>query len=104
MSYEKLAEEIKLHFASDKAMPEAMHGLAMETYKKYFIVGGMPEAVRTFVETDSYMKVQIVQNNILNEYVADMTKYADASTGVKIRACYDSVPAQLAKENVKFQY
>jgi predicted AAA+ superfamily ATPase len=102
--YERLAEEIKRHFANSEAMPEPMHGLALELYKKYFIVGGMPEAVKTFVKTDSFMKVQIVQNNILNEYVADMTKYADAATGVKIRACYESIPAQLAKENSKFQY
>jgi len=48
--------------------------------------------------------VQIIQNDILNEYIADMAKYADAATSVKIRACFDSIPAQLAKENTKFQY
>ena len=45
-----------------------------------------------------------IQNRILNEYIADMAKYAEPSTSIKIRACYESIPAQLAKENHKFQY
>jgi len=104
LDYEKLAEEIKNHYVNNEAMPEALHNVALELYRKYFIVGGMPAAVKTFVKTDSFLKVQIIQNNILNEYIADMAKYADATTSIKIRACYDSIPAQLAKENAKFQY
>jgi predicted AAA+ superfamily ATPase len=99
-----LAKEIKNHYANNEAMPEALHQVALELYRSYFIVGGMPAAVNTFIKTDSYLKVQIVQNDILNEYIADMAKYADTATSVKIRACYDSIPAQLAKENAKFQY
>ena len=104
LGYDKLSNEIKNHYAKNEAMPEAMHNVALELYKKYFIVGGMPAAVNTFIKTDSFLKVQIIQNDILNEYVADMAKYADTTTSIKIRACYDSIPAQLAKENTKFQY
>jgi predicted AAA+ superfamily ATPase len=104
LGYEKLAEEIRSHFANNEAMPEALHHVALELYQQYFIIGGMPEAVKTFIKTDSFLKVQVIQNNILNEYIADMAKYADTATSVKIRACYDSIPAQLAKENAKFQY
>jgi predicted AAA+ superfamily ATPase len=104
LGYEKLAEEIRSHYAGNEAMPEALHSVALELYQKYFIIGGMPAAVKIFIATNSFLKVQTIQNNILNEYIADMAKYSDASTSVKIRACYDSVPAQLAKENAKFQY
>ena len=104
LGYDKLAEEIKNHYVSNEAMPEALHNVALELYKKYFIVGGMPAAVKSFIKTDSFLKVQVIQNNILNEYIADMAKYAGTTTSVKIRACYDSIPAQLAKENAKFQY
>jgi predicted AAA+ superfamily ATPase len=104
MGYEKLAEEIRNHYANDEAMSDALHHVALELYQKYFIVGGMPAAVKSFIKTDSFLKVQVVQNDILNEYIADMAKYADKATSVKIRACYDSIPAQLAKENAKFQY
>jgi predicted AAA+ superfamily ATPase len=104
MNREKLAEEIKTHFSENTAMPAALHQTALELYQQYFIVGGMPAAIAKFVETESYLKVQVVQNNIFNEYLADMAKYADTSTSIKIRACYNSIPAQLAKENTKFQY
>lgn len=104
LGYDKLVEEIKIHYLANEAMPEALHNVALELYQKYFIVGGMPAAVKTFIKTDSFLKVQVVQNDILNEYIADMAKYADTATSVKIRACYDSIPAQLAKENAKFQY
>jgi len=104
LGYDKLAEEIKNHYANNEAMPEALHNVALELYQKYFIVGGMPAAVKSFIKTDSFSKVQVVQNAILNEYIVYMTKYADTITGAKIRACYDSIPAQLAKENAKFQY
>ncbi|MEA4839530.1 MAG: DUF4143 domain-containing protein [Bacteroidales bacterium] len=104
MNREQLAEEIKTHYAQNSAMPEALHQIALELYKQYFIVGGMPAAIVSFITTNSFVKVQPIQNNILNEYIADMAKYAEPATSIKIRACYNSIPAQLAKENTKFQY
>jgi len=104
LGYDKLAKEIKNHYADNETMPDALHHVALELYQKYVIVGGMPAAVKSFIETDSFLKVQVIQNDILNQYIADMAKYADTTTSVKIRACYDSIPAQLAKENTKFQY
>ncbi len=101
---EKLAGEIRAHYAENETMPEALHQLALEQYQQYFIVGGMPAAVANFVATNSFIKVQQIQNNILNQYIADMAKYADPATSIKVRACYNSIPAQLAKENTKFQY
>jgi predicted AAA+ superfamily ATPase len=96
------AVAIREHYASNE--PLNIHIEAIDHYNKYLIVGGMPAAVKEFVATDSFVAVADIQNRILNEYIADMAKYADASTSVKIRACYESIPAQLAKENRKFQY
>lgn len=104
MNHETIAEHIREHYASLKPMNDALHKLALTLYKQYLVIGGMPAAVKNFVETNSYVNVQIIQNNIINEYIADMAKYADTATSVKIRACYNSIPAQLAKENRKFQY
>ncbi len=104
MKSESIAEVIKEHFLSNKEMPEAYHHVSLEWYQKYFIIGGMPAVVSQFVKTESYIKCQIIQNEILNQYLIDMSKYADPTTGIKIRACYNSIPAQLAKENAKFQY
>ena len=104
LGYEKLAEEIKNHFDNNEPMNTVLHKLALDLYKRYLVVGGMPAVVNQFIETESFLSAQVIQNNIFNEYTADMSKYADATTGIKIRACYNSVPAQLAKENRKFQY
>jgi predicted AAA+ superfamily ATPase len=104
MNREKLAEEIKTHYAENTPISQALHDVAMELYRTYLITGGMPAVLVEFIETNSFVKIQSIQNNILNEYIADMAKYADSATSVKIRACYNSIPAQLAKENAKFQY
>lgn len=101
---EELAIKIREHYASNEAMPQAWHEMALELYDRYFIVGGMPAAVVEYMASGSFIAVQQIQNNIFNQYVADMAKYADSATSVKIRACYNSIPAQLAKENTKFQY
>ena len=104
MDREKLSEEIKAHFDKDLAMPEALHDIALQYHQQYMIVGGMPAAVSSFIETGSYNNVQLIQNDIMQQYIADMSKYATSATSVKIRACYNSIPAQLAKDNRKFQY
>ena len=104
MEQENLSRQIREHYTTSEALPDAWHDLALEQYRNYFIVGGMPAAIMEYLRTNSFIHVQQVQNNILNQYVADMAKYADAATSVKIRACYNSIPAQLAKENTKFQY
>jgi len=104
LSEETLCEEIKLAFAKNEALPAALHEKALDLYKQYLITGGMPRAVLEFLETKSFLTVPDVQNKIMNDYIADMAKYASNSESVKIRAAYDSIPVQLAKENKKFQY
>ena len=98
------AEETKSHFADSKPFENGIHQMLIELYRQYLITGGMPAVVRQFVETQSLIDIVDIQSRIVNEYLADMAKYATASTSVKIRACYNSIPTQLAKENTKFQY
>ncbi len=99
---ENFAELIRQHFHSNQ--PLDIHSIAITLYNQYLIVGGMPAAVKEFINTNSFVAVADIQNKILREYVADMAKYAEPATSIKIRACYESIPAQLAKENHKFQY
>jgi predicted AAA+ superfamily ATPase len=99
---ENFAALIRAHYASNK--PLDVHALAVDFYNQYLMVGGMPAAVKEFINTNSFVAVADIQNRILNEYIADMAKYAEPSTSIKIRACYESIPTQLAKENHKFQY
>ena len=86
----------------DRPVPELYDVPMKKLLKDYYIVGGMPEAVQTWVDTGSYSEVQIVQKEILNDYADDFSKYAPLSEIPKIRWIWDSVPVQLAKENNKF--
>ncbi|MDR2814667.1 MAG: ATP-binding protein [Prevotellaceae bacterium] len=88
----------------EQSKPLYAHATAVDFYNQYLIAGGMPAAVREFASSGSFVAVADIQNRILNEYIADMAKYAEPATSVRIRACYESIPAQLAKENHKFQY
>ncbi|MDR1161619.1 MAG: ATP-binding protein [Tannerellaceae bacterium] len=99
---ENFATLIRERYESDE--PLDVHSMAIDFYNKYLIVGGMPAAVKEFINTSSFVAVADIQNRILNEYIADMAKYAEPATSIKIRACYESIPVQLAKENHKFQY
>ena len=99
-----LCNEICSAFENMEPLPDGLHQKATELYREYLIIGGMPACINVFLKTGSFIDVPLVQNEILDNYIADMAKYATAADSVKIRACYNSIPAQLAKDNKKFQY
>lgn len=82
----------------------AIHDRFRELLRLYVIVGGMPEAVTTFIETKQIGKVLNIQRRIIDEYKADMIKYALPADKSRIRECFESIPAQLAREYKKFAY
>ena len=72
--------------------------------KEYYIVGGMPEAVKSFAETGDFEEVRRIQANILLTYESDFSKHAPANEVPRIVMVWNSITAQLAKENRKFIY
>lgn len=70
----------------------------------YYYVGGMPEAVSYFSETEDYHEVRQIQNRILTSYEQDFFKHAPTEIVSRIRMLWNAIPAQLAKENRKFIY
>lgn len=88
----------------DKFEPidEAMHQKAIALLKQYFIVGGMPEAVETYVKEKNFEKVRKVQKAIVDAYALDFAKHASSADVMKIMAIWESISNQLAKENKKF--
>lgn len=101
---EMLSGEITNSFNKNEHLPEVLHIQALELYKLYLIIGGMPAPVRKYQETGKLIEIADIQNRILNDYIADMSKYATNTESVKIRSAYNSIPSQLAKDNKKFQY
>lgn len=92
------------HYNEMKEMPEAAHQELLQWYDRYLFIGGMPAAINEYKERESLINVPEVQSLILNAYTADMAKYTSNSESTKIRNAFLSIPAQLAKENKKFQY
>lgn len=89
---------------NEEPVPEAMHKRMRELLLRYTVVGGMPKAVSTFLETRNYGAVLKVQRQIVDDYKVDMLKYALNYDKSRIRECFESIPAQLARENKKFSY
>ena len=88
----------------EKPVEEAFHARFRELLHQYVVVGGMPEAVTVFMETRQIGKVLAVQKRIVDEYKSDMVKYALPTDKPRIRECFESIPAQLAREYKKFTY
>ncbi len=101
---EVLVKRIRECFATDQPMPSILHDAAMQMYRQYLIVGGMPECVRQFVETGDYILVRHTQDMILASYLNDMSKYNTLNEIRKTRLAYDNITVQLSKKNTRFQY
>jgi predicted AAA+ superfamily ATPase len=99
-----LSSEIQRCYADFAPLSETAHEKALELFRVYLYTGGMPHAVFAYSEEKDLDAVRIRQNEIHALYSLDMAKYTTAAEQIKIKAIYASVPAQLAKENKKFQY
>jgi len=87
-----------------KLLSASTLNLMDEYYRRYMVIGGMPEVVSRFIETNSFAEAFKVQEEILEEYEKDITKYAKDEDKPKIRSVMRSIPVQLAKENKRFRY
>lgn len=95
---------IKEHFENHEKIENGINDEMFRKLREYIVVGGMPDVVNTFIETNNFSDVQKAQDKILFDYNDDIIKYAKNVEKPKIRKCYNSIPKQLAKENKKFQY
>lgn len=101
---EILIEKIRQSFDKNVPINEGLHKEALELYKQYLIVGGMPMAVNSYLEKLNELNYKDVQELILLAYTADMAKYTENSQSIKTISAYESIPSQLGKDNKKFQY
>ena len=86
----------------DRPVPDVYSVPMKKLLKDYLIVGGMPEAVQTWLDSHSYDEVTTVHKEILADYADDFSKHAPVSDVPRIRWIWDAVPVQLARENNKF--
>ena len=80
-----------------------LYSVPMQKYlQNYYIVGGMPEAVKIWIQTHDYNQVEEIQNQILKDYADDFGKHTTTDTAIKIKLIWDAIPSQIAKDNNKF--
>lgn len=103
---EALGEErfAKLLYDNDLEMIGVFKSKYIERLREYYFVGGMPEAVLTFIEKKNYQKVREIQKNLLNYYQQDFSKHAQTNLIPRLNLVWNSIPGQLAKENRKYIY
>lgn len=102
---EFLMKQIIENFKSNTPMPNHLHEKAIELYYDYMTIGGMPEVVQEYINSNSIIQSVDYQRAIIESYKSDITKYCEEpGTSNKIIATFDSIPIQLAKDNKKFQY
>lgn len=89
---------IRKKFENLETLDEATHHKMMDLFKKYLLVGGLPDAVNAFLETKNIQAVREIQNEIHDYYAVDVSKY-DADNKLKIRRIYDLIPSNM--ENKK---
>lgn len=89
---------------NDFEMMNVFSGRFEDELKRYLFVGGMPEAVARYSETRRLSDARAIQKNLLMQYVADFSKHAPTSAVQRVNQVWNSIPAQLAKENRKFVF
>lgn len=99
-----LIEEIKKSYQDNKPLPLPFHELALQLYKTYLFVGGMPEVIEEYLKNKNSDLVQDKQHAIIDSYFNDMGKYNKATEIPKTKLLYRHISTQLAKENKKFKY
>ncbi|MCX6162004.1 MAG: ATP-binding protein [Ignavibacteriae bacterium] len=95
---------IDMLYSADWKLITAYKSKFIERLRQYYYVGGMPEAVMKFSENNNFKDVRDIQKQILSAYEQDFSKYAPFEIVPRIRMIWNSIPAQLAKENRKFIY
>ncbi len=95
---EMAVSTLKKKFENLESLDEAMHAKVMDLFKKYLLVGGLPDAVNKYIETRNIQEVRNIQSEIHSYYAADASKY-DEERKLKIRRIYDLIPSNM--ENKK---
>ena len=94
---------LKSCYDKKEKVSETVHETLCKLFYSYLVVGGMPETVQIYVDTHDIAKVVLNQRSILDLYRLDIAKYASENKKVKIKAIFDSIPAQLNEKNRRFK-
>lgn len=92
-------DTIRKKFAKRESVPDSIHNKLLDLFKKYLLVGGLPDAVNEFIATKNIANIRTIQNNIHHLYGVDAARYEETHNRLKIQRIYDMIPSNL--ENKK---
>lgn len=101
---ELLEQSIKNSYNTNIALHESLHMKALELYKDYLIIGGMPAVIKNHINELFNLEDDMIRKLIIEAYTSDMAKYSSPSENIKTRSAYETIPVQLSKDNKKFKY
>ena len=101
MGNDTLMDFIKQCFKNKKPLGQLLHRKAMDYFKEYLIIGGLPQAVKEYSESRDFEKVDSIKRDILKLYREDIRKFAD-EVSLKVEQIFDEIPSQLQKHEKKF--
>lgn len=102
MGNNNLMDLIRKCYQDKKPLGQVMHRKAMDYFRQYMIVGGMPQAVEEYTQSKDFNRVDQVKRNILELYRQDISKHAEGYN-LKVESIFDEIPAQLQKHEKKFK-
>jgi predicted AAA+ superfamily ATPase len=101
---EGLIADKLINITSIEQFPDAIHDKLLKHLKIYMFLGGMPEVLQDYYKNRDISASRQIQNDILEAYSKDFSKYSDKTQAIKTSEVWNSIPNQLAKENKKFKY
>lgn len=102
MGNDTLMDIVRKRFEAHKSMGQVMHRRAMDYFRQYLIVGGMPQAVQEYAKSKDFDRVDRIKRDILTLYRADIVKHATGYE-MKVESIFDEIPAQLQKHEKRFK-
>lgn len=100
---ESQIDDIYSYMKELKPLPDSYFSTLQKLYKEYIFVGGMPEVVQKFTDTNSYGEAFEIQKRICRDYEDDITKYVEGLDNARVKNFYRHIPSQLSKDNHKYQ-
>ena len=97
-------EALRDYYNACEHIPDSLNETYEKLFREYIVVGGMPEVVQAYTARHDFNEVALIQERIIENYRFDISKHAKGAEKQKVRACYDAIPKQLAKELKKFQF
>ena len=100
---EEVVSHLQEQFLKEKSIDESLHNKFLDLFKKYLLIGGLPDAVNTFIETSNIVAVRTIHDEIYELYKGDASQY-DKENSLKIKRIYEMIPSNMENKKKRLYY